>query len=185
MASVIISSQTATIIEDQLINYNEDNGSYTEFGIVVDDLPRLLVRTEYLTSSAPEDLEFSSIFYDDINVFQNMDSIKEYLMDWYRSKYTDGVAILDEISDGCVCLSEFQVKPRYLKTGDTSKFMIGFKFITNVDRATINDIMILVEYMNQLKESGRIAMNAVVKRVIIGTNDYLESFPRLKQMMLQ
>ena len=107
------------------------------------------------------------------------------LMDWYRSTYTDGVAILDNISDGCVCLSEFQVKPRYLKTGDTTKFMIGFKFITNADRSTINDIMILVEYMNQLKESGRIAMNAVVKRVIIGTNDYLESFPRLKHMMLQ
>ena len=107
------------------------------------------------------------------------------LMDWYRSTYTDGVAILDNISDGCVCLSEFQVKPRYLKTGDTTKFMIGFKFITNADCSTINDIMILVEYMNQLKESGRIAMNAVVKRVIIGTNDYLESFPRLKHMMLQ
>ena len=141
------------------------------------------MRDTILTNLAAIDPQYAG--YDSVNECRPMGPRAADLMDWYRSKYTDGVAILDSISDGCVCTPEFQVKPRYIKTGDTTKFMIGFKFTTNADRSTINDIMILVEYMNQLKESGRIAMNAVVKRVIIGTNDYLESFPMLKHMMLQ
>lgn len=185
MAMVTISARTAKIIEDQLIKYNEDNGSYTDIGIPINDLPRLLVRTEYLTSSAPEELTFSDIFYDDITVFQDMDSIKEQLMGWYRGKYAHDVALFDNISDSCVRLSNFQVMPRYLKSGDVTKFMIGFKPLSpkfQTHLGDLEDLEDLVKCMDQLKASNRIPDNVEIKRFIIGVNDYLESFPKLKQM---
>lgn len=182
MSLVTISARTAKIIEDQLINYNEDNDSYTDMGIPIGDLPRLLVRAEYLTSSAPEELTFSDIFYDDITVFQDMDSIKEELMGWYRGKYTHDVALFDTLSDSCVCLSKFQVMPRYLKSGDVTKFMIGFKPLSPKFHTTLDDFEDLVKCMDQLKTSNRIPDNVEIKRFIIGTSDYLESFPKLKQL---
>ena len=182
MAMVTISARTAKIIEDQLINYNEDNGSYTDIGIPINDLPRLLVRAEYLTSSAPEELTFSDIFYDDITVFQDMDSIKEDLMGWYRGKYAHDVALFDNISDSCVRLSNFQVMPRYLKSGDVTKFMIGFKPLSPKFQTQLGDFEDLVKCMDQLKTSNRIPDNVEIKRFIIGVDDYLESFPKLKQM---
>lgn len=188
MASVTISERTAKIIEDQLINYNEDNDNYTEFGILVDDLPRLLVRTECPTSSVSndltsyEELSYEDIFYDDISLFKDLDGIKQNLMEWYRGKYSYNVALFDELSNGSIYLSKFQIMPRYLKSGDTTKFMIGFKSVPDTCRATVNDIEDLIEYMDQLKTSNRIADNAVIKRVIIGDDDYLESFPKLKQL---
>lgn len=190
MTSVTSSERTAKIIEDQLINYNEDNNSYTEFGILVDDLSRLLVRTEGPASSVSDDLRlasyeelsFDDIFYDDISLFKDLDELKQNLMEWYRDKYSHNVTLFDEISDGCIYLSKFQIMPRYLKSGDTTKFMIGFRSVSNKCRATVNDIEDLIDYMDQLKTSNRIADNAVIKRVIIGTDDYLESFPMLKQL---
>ena len=246
-----IPTQTIKIIEDSLLNYNPDNNSYTEIGIDVNDLSKLLVRTEYLDPKTSEEtLTFEEIFYDDIRTFRNMDSItaargpiglhtaargpiglhtaargpiglqtaaeqypqladqilqdaaeqyptlcgkidmpirhdsiKEELMEWYRGNYVHHVALFDNISNGGIYLSKFDLKPRYLKSGDTSKFMIGFS--SNTDHISISDLNDLIAYMGQLKESNRIDETVTIRRYIIGIDDYIESFPRLKQMSIE
>ena len=265
-----IPTQTIKIIEDSLLNYNPDNNSYTEIGIDVNDLSKLLVRTEYLDpKTSKETLTFEEIFYDDIRTFRNMDSItaargpigfitaargpiglqtaargpiglhtaargpiglhtaaeqypqladqilqdaaeqyptlcgkidtpiwhdsitaargpiglKKELMEWYRGNYVHHVALFDNISNGGIYLSKFDLKPRYLKSGDTSKFMIGFS--SNTDHISISDLNDLVTYMGQLKESNRIDETVTIRRYIIGIDDYIESFPRLKQMSIE
>jgi hypothetical protein len=285
-----IPTQTIKIIEDSLLNYNPDNNSYTEIGIDVNDLSKLLVRTEYLDpKTSKETLTFEEIFYDDIRTFRNMDSItaargpitaargpitaargpitaargpitaargpitaargpiglqtaaeqypqladqilqtaaeqypqladqilqtaaesdpatcgkidapiwhdsitaargpigiKKELMEWYRGNYVHHVALFDNISNGGVYLSKFDLKPRYLKSGDTSKFMIGFS--SNTDHISISDLTDLITYMGQLKESNRIDETVTIRRYIIGIDDYIESFPRLKQMSIE
>ena len=236
-----IPTQTIKIIEDSLLNYNPDNNSYTEIGIDVNDLSKLLVRTEYLDPKTSEEtLTFEEIFYDDIRTFRNMDSItaargpiglhtaargpiglqtaaeqysqladqilqdaaeqyptlcgkidmpirhdsiKEELMEWYRGNYVHNVALFDNISNGGIYLSKFDLKPRYLKSGDTSKFMIGFS--SNTDHISISDLNDLIAYMGQLKESNRIDETVTIRRYIIGIDDYIESFPRLKQMSIE
>ncbi len=169
--------RAAKIIENQLINYNEDNNCYTELGIMVDDLPRLLVRKEFLNLSEDRFLEFNDIFYDDLAIFEDDEDTKKCLMEWYYNKYTHHLGLYDSISDSCVYLSKFQVKPRYLTNGDATKFMIGFK-----DIATISDLTDLIKYMDQLKLSGRLADNSSINRVIIGIYDYLETFPVIKNL---
>lgn len=236
-----IPTQTIKIIEDSLLNYNPDNNSYTEIGIDVNDLSKLLVRTEYLDPKTSEEtLTFEEIFYDDIRTFRNMDSItavrgpiglhtaargpiglqtaaeqypqladqmlqtdaeqyptlcgkidvpirhdsiKEELMEWYRGNYVHHVALFDNISNGGIYLSKFDLKPRYLKSGDTSKFMIGFS--SNTDHISISDLTDLITYMGHLKESNRIDETVTIRRYIIGIDDYIESFPRLKQMSIE
>ena len=226
-----IPTQTIKIIEDSLLNYNPDNNSYTEIGIDVNDLSKLLVRTEHLDPKTSEEtLTFEEIFYDDIRTFRNMDSItaargpiglhtaaeqypqladqilqdaaeqyptlcgkidvpirhdsiKKELMEWYRGNYVHHVALFDNISNGGIYLSKFDLKPRYLKSGDTSKFMIGFS--SNTDHISISDLTDLIVYMGQLKESNRIDETVTIRRYIIGIDDYIESFPRLKQMSIE
>jgi hypothetical protein len=226
-----IPTQTIKIIEDSLLNYNPDNNSYTEIGIDVNDLSKLLVRTEYLDpKTSKETLTFEEIFYDDIHTFRNIDSItaargpiglqtaaeqypqladqilqdaaekyptlcgkidtpiwhdiiKKELMEWYRGNYVHHVALFDNISNGGIYLSKFDLKPRYLKSGDTSKFMIGFS--SNTDHISISDLTDLITYMGQLKESNRIDETVTIRRYIIGIDDYIESFPRLKQMSIE
>jgi len=256
-----IPTQTIKIIEYSLLNYNPDNNSYTEIGIDVNDLSKLLVRTEHLDPKTSEEtLTFEEIFYDDIRTFRNMDSItaargpiglqtaargpiglitaargpiglhtaargpiglhtaaeqypqladqilqdaaeqyptlcgkidvpirhdsiKKELMEWYRGNYVHHVALFDNISNGGIYLSKFDLKPRYLKSGDTSKFMIGFS--SNTDHISISDLTDLIVYMGQLKESNRIDETVTIRRYIIGIDDYIESFPRLKQMSIE
>ena len=106
-------------------------------------------------------------------------------MEWYRGNYVHHVALFDNISNGGIYLSKFDLKPRYLgfKSGDTSKFMIGFS--SNTDHISISDLNDLIAYMGQLKESNRIDETVTIRRYIIGIDDYIESFPRLKQMSIE
>jgi hypothetical protein len=162
---------TIKFIEDLLLNYNENNGNYTEIGISVDDLPKLLVRSEYLTNTDPA-AKFEDIFYDDISVFNDMEDIKTDLMEWYHSKYAHHDMLYTNMDECCIKLSKFAVKPVILKSGDTSKYMVGFTFVSNTDRATISDMTDLISYMQQLKESTRIPETAKLTRFIIGVDDW-------------
>jgi len=173
-----IPEQTIQIIEKLLLDYNENNNSYTEVGIDVNDLSKLLVRTEYLDPKTSETLTFEEIFYDDVKVFNDMSSIKEQLMEWYRGNYIHHVALFDNISDSGMHILKFVIRPRYLKSGDTSKFMLGFK-------SSISDMTDFITYMSQLKDSNRIDKTVTLKRYIIGVNDYIESFPMLKQLSIR
>jgi hypothetical protein len=179
--SVTVPTSTAEFIEDLLLNYNENNGSYTDIGIAVDNLPKLLVRPEYLTNTDTT-AKFEDIFYDDISVFKDMADIKTDLMEWYHSKYAHHDALYTNMDECCIQLSKFAAKPVILKSGDTSKYMVGFIFSSNTDRATISDMSDLIEYMRQLKESARIPETATINRFIIGTNDWEESAPGFKAL---
>ena len=61
--------------------------------------------------------------------------------------------------------------------------MIGFS--SNTDHISISDLTDLITYMGQLKESNRIDETVAIRRYIIGIDDYIESFPRLKQMRIE